>query len=833
MTQIRLDVPITTILVVWLIGSVFVWWLYRRQCLLVRERWLATVLPIMRCAALLILLLTLAQPNLESRTQVGDPSRLAFLVDGSRSMSLVDTASTAASSRRYDLATRLLNAPNGFLERLKPDSRLVVARTAGSRDEANSVTVLWSSDPLEPSELPQSYVAADRLATGSSDSKTPSAASAWRPANWSNATSLGDATSELLQSIAPRSTADGAKGTSDRPTAALVLLTDGQVNAGEDLLAVSQRAADLGIPIHVVAFGPERQPSDVAVLRIDAPESVFQSERLRGSLVLQDELPPGTEFLAKIEVSGTVLWQQSLRGEGRGERHVDFSFAIPDERKPNGSLSAIPVAENASLLNLLAVVELGPFSSDVVEATVENNSQRLTTRVINHPAQVLLLDGRSRWETRYLKNLFERDPGWELKHAILRPSIAQTASDQLGWNGESLPDLSSLAALSQHQLIVLGEVNAAVLPDGFLAALNDYVEQGGGLVVIDGQRQTLWGKAHAALTELLPVELRGNQNVLEAAAASPIADERRSSAAWDAPMRMRLTMAARDLDAFQIADQAESGSVPGNQGLWDDLPALQFVAQVDLRPGAEMLVEASNELETRPLMVTRRFGAGRVLYLASDETWRWRYSVGDKVHGRLWNQLAQWVQRRVPAVQSEFASIDTNRSNYAEGDAVEVSCELQIPNDNSNEARTVFAVAVDSADREIRLPMTASGDGAGRYQASLTDLPAGDYRLRLEAAGVPPSALAIESQFSVTADGSQELQRLTCNTNLLQDVANRTGGSFVRAAEAGELLERMRLSTTGQVVRSKMEIWQSYPWFLTAIGLLVIEWFLRKRYGLI
>ena len=41
-----------------------------------------------------------------------------------------------------------------------------------------------------------------------------------------------------------------------------------------------------------------------------------------------------------------------------------------------------------------------------------------------------------------------------------------------------------------------------------------------------------------------------------------------------------------------------------------------------------------------PGLVFRRFGAGRVLYSAFDESWRWRKGVADMHHQRDWNQVA-------------------------------------------------------------------------------------------------------------------------------------------------------------------------------------------------
>ena len=50
------------------------------------------------------------------------------------------------------------------------------------------------------------------------------------------------------------------------------------------------------------------------------------------------------------------------------------------------------------------------------------------------------------------------------------------------------------------------------------------------------------------------------------------------------------------------------------------------------------------------MVVTRRYGAGVVLYLGTDELWRWRYKVADTWHQRIWNQVARYAMPRPFAV---------------------------------------------------------------------------------------------------------------------------------------------------------------------------------------
>ena len=68
---------------------------------------------------------------------------------------------------------------------------------------------------------------------------------------------------------------------------------------------------------------------------------------------------------------------------------------------------------------------------------------------------------------------------------------------------------------------------------------------------------------------------------------------------------------------------------------------------------------SSNEFGRLPLLVTRTFGAGKVLFMGTDGAWRWRKGVEDKYHYRFWGQVVRWM-----AYQRNMAKGETMRLYY-------------------------------------------------------------------------------------------------------------------------------------------------------------------------
>ena len=74
-----------------------------------------------------------------------------------------------------------------------------------------------------------------------------------------------------------------------------------------------------------------------------------------------------------------------------------------------------------------------------------------------------------------------------------------------------------------------------------------------------------------------------------------------------------------------------------NLRIWKDLPGPRWVNISEALPGTETLLEVVDGDTVLPGLVFGRPGAGRVLYSAFDESWRWRLNGGDLLHQQYWN----------------------------------------------------------------------------------------------------------------------------------------------------------------------------------------------------
>jgi hypothetical protein len=257
------------------------------------------------------------------------------------------------------------------------------------------------------------------------------------------------------------------------------------------------------------------------------------------------------------------------------------------------------------------------------------------------------------------------------------------------------------------------------------------------------------------------------------------------------------------------------------------------LVSVNALPGAEVLVEASVADKKLPAMVTRVFGAGRVLYMASDETWRWRYKAADTWHQRIWNQLARFVMPRPFSVSDEYVSIDTGAVRYDFGDSVDVRVRLLGLDGKPALNATADAIVWKDGRMISTVSLNADPDIEGIYRGRFGSLPEGDYEVSVRAAGYSESALQARSRFVVQPPESGEMTQTAANESLLRQMAAASSGVWLREEEISRLPELLAPLSNGRVVESDTLIWQSYWWFAAIVMLLTVEWVLRKRAGLL
>ncbi len=677
-------------------------------------------------------------------------------------------ASSRAATAKYDSLPRykrveslLLDGSESLVSRLSVQHQLEILTIGANKSE-----MLWWPESEQALSTALSFV--------------PKAGS----------TDLSDGIRERMASIK-----EGQK-------TAVVLISDGQHNNGPTPIQLAKMLGTRKVPMYVVGIGSANHPQDLAVLEVKAPDTVFQDASVKGSVEIKDDATPGQQFTVKIEHQGTLLWEKQLVTEQRGLRSIAFDFPIKgivgtEMQKQDRDLkfSSLPLNLNVSI------------STVKDETDTSNNSSVMRFSAVTERPKVLLMDGRPRWEFRYLRNLLERDQKWDVNNLL-----SGAGGEQVRWArgklpGQFPPDKETLFG---YQLVIFGDLPPNTLTANELDWLREFVEQrGGGIIFVDGPRTPLLNYLATPLKSLLGVEWRG----------VPLEGM---------DLKQQFVASGPMEGAFSLTGDPER-----NKEIWQSLQRPRWAAAATALPGSETILQISDATRKADSIVFRRVGAGRVLYSGIEETWRWRYEVGDIHHQKFWNQAAKWVMEPPFPVQDKHVALDSGAMTYAPGDTAEIRVRVR---DNQGRLKLdpkAEAQLFKDGKKVATVALSADGNMSGVLRGRTAGLEEGNYEVRVSTPDLPDSDIKVRSVFTVKPQGAGEMAQLHCDEELLQQLAFHSGGAYLREEEIGRLAELLRPLSQGRIVESETVLWQSWWWFAPLVALLTLEWVLRKRSGMI
>lgn len=260
---------------------------------------------------------------------------------------------------------------------------------------------------------------------------------------------------------------------------------------------------------------------------------------------------------------------------------------------------------------------------------------------------------------------------------------------------------------------------------------------------------------------------------------------------------------------------------PGERTRWASLPPLyRFASLPPLKPAAQPLLV---ERDTRaPVAARVPVGAGQVVFVGIDETWRWRY--GDPAAaGRFWADLVRKWAEPPYAVTDGPLALDVERA------AVEPHEPFGVRAKFAGGPASLAARVLGRDGAEVRrdvLPRT----GPGRYAATLGGLPVGAYQVEVMARMAGGAYRMLRYPLHVEPTYANEAENPATSRDTLQHLADASGGRLLAMDELRQL--PAALANTAEVRVVPVPLWDSTYLFVFVAACFCAEWALRKRLGL-
>jgi hypothetical protein len=293
-------------------------------------------------------------------------------------------------------------------------------------------------------------------------------------------------------------------------------------------------------------------------------------------------------------------------------------------------------------------------------------------------------------------------------------------------------------------------------------------------------------------------------------------------------MKLSLTERGAVLPPFALSPNSSQ-----NLEVWGKLQPIHWLATATALPGAETLVEATAGGKKMPAVVSRPFGAGKVLYTGFDDSWRWRYEVADQYHVRYWNQIANWMAELPFAVRDKLISLDAGALTYRPGDSADLRVRLRDGQGRPVTNAAVDAVLLREGRRVATIRLTPDDNAGGLFRGRTSALEPGEYEVAVESAAIAERDAKARTSFRVEPLETGELTQLNLNEELLRQMAAVSGGEYLREENIDRLVDALAPISQGKVIESDTVLWQSYWWFVPIVLLLTVEWIIRKRVGML
>jgi hypothetical protein len=283
--------------------------------------------------------------------------------------------------------------------------------------------------------------------------------------------------------------------------------------------------------------------------------------------------------------------------------------------------------------------------------------------------------------------------------------------------------------------------------------------------------------------------------------------------------------------AMQLGDTPEE-----TQQIWRDLPSMYWLLEVpEVKPGVRVLAEAGpragKDGRRLPAICFQYVGAGKVLFHSVNETWRWRYRVGDEYFARYWIQSIRYLCRSKLADAGRTVTIVADRREYAQGESVHLRVRFADERLAPAEDDGVTVSVEQSGRKTQRLPLRRAAEGRGVFEGVLDRPGLGSYHAWL-------SRPALEGQSPsadfVVAPPAGEFAQVRMDAAEMRRAAELSGGKFYTWESADRLLDD--LPPGRQVPIESLPprpLWNRWPVLALFFGLIIAEWILRKRRGMV
>jgi hypothetical protein len=552
----------------------------------------------------------------------------------------------------------------------------------------------------------------------------------------------------------------------------VVLVSDGVYNRGANPELTAQKYP---YPIYTVTVGDPKPPKDIAIRRLLVNRITYVGKTFPVTIVIRSEGYENQQAVLTLRNKGQAIARKNIVLGKTGfeqKETLEIAFNEPGEMRLTAEIS--PIAD---------------------ESNIENNRQTATVQVLKSKLKVLVLSGLPNFDRMAL-------------------SVAAGSLDEI--------DMTFLTEVAPGKYAE--NTFERVKPDSF------------DVVVFHAFPTTKTSSVH--LKTILQAVRNNKLPVLWILSRTANYQSLREFVSWlpfSVPggleelknIEVRLTGSGRLHPALKLNDNEKL-----NDRLWQSLPPVLVFSPQKPKDNAQILIEANlNENNVLPVLYTYREGGHKQMVLNMADFRNWHYMLQEdplreQFFVRLTERVVRWLANREDLQQIQ---IQPQRRAFNLGEPIVFSGQVF---DAFYQPISDAQVTVSISNDSLQVSDEIQSNGSGFYEQQFSGLPQGVYQYSVTAERNGKKIGRRNGSFEIRPY-YLEFQQVTADTALLRKIADGSGGKNFTVKQFLTSFNQEQFNRRVIINHSEYYLWQYWYWLAAIIFLLAVEWFLRKRWGML
>jgi uncharacterized membrane protein len=621
-----------------------------------------------------------------------------------------------------------------------------------------------------------------------------------------------------------------ATATAQNPPASVVLLSDGGDNSLQSAEAIAKSFGQRKIPIHTLSLGATNEPPDIVVENVQVKRALLNQSTTKAVVTLRSSGFDGQTVPLRVLKDNKVLAERKVQlAEGSQRVEVEFTPALPGFQT---FVAEIPVQSG--------------------ERLTENNRREFGLTVVDQVLRVIYMeasgDENGAFQPLYLKHALEDTPGIQVKTLYVEqygasPSLYDKVAYVDPKNGDKIYRVQhptqgyprTLEELLKYQVVIFSDVSKDDFTPEQLQNTERFItEFGGGFAMVGGHTSFgAGGYQNTIIDNLIPVAMEGQADLTSDTFHPNVLDS-----AWTHPI-------------MRISSDPEE-----NRAIWTTkFPQLQGYNRVSrAKPGASVLLEHPTDrtpFGPAIILATQEVGKGRTMALTTDTTYLWgewfETIWGEKIDPNLplterncdsryfkqfWLNSIRWLSAHKFDFDHNLVSLELAQTYCAPN--LEVPVRVRAANRGGQDVGDAgVTLHLMDGDTEVQSVRAVYSEEQRSYQANVK-LP-GTGKFRLQATAVfKDGKTADDQQILVGEDADWEMADIRAKPENLAALSRWSGGEVFspQKNDAVPMANAMGGAKPATVEYRKTPYWDKSWWLGTIIGLLSVEWVIRRLRGM-